>query len=241
VSYAQVPQPISYLASLTDVLLTSPANGEVLTYQSSSGKWVNNPTVGSVTSVSNSDGTLTISPSTGAVVASLNLAHANTWTAAQTFSSLITANGGIARPKIQQSFLASDITTTSTTPVSTGVGITISSIPTTSVLAFGFVIGRNDTTANSAVEFFIYRSIVGIPAKGSAPAGGDVNLCSAQLSSPSTSSGRSIPLFALDVGLTAGTTYYYYIGWEVAVSGTTGHLQSGLGVNGGSVLIAEPV
>lgn len=33
-----------------------------------------------VASVSNSDGTLTISPTTGAVVASINLAHANTWT-----------------------------------------------------------------------------------------------------------------------------------------------------------------
>lgn len=36
-----------------------------------------------VSSVSNSDGTLTISPTTGAVVASLALAHANTWTAKQ--------------------------------------------------------------------------------------------------------------------------------------------------------------
>lgn len=39
---------------------------------------------GAVTGVSNSDGTLTISPTTGAVVSSLNLAHANTWTALQT-------------------------------------------------------------------------------------------------------------------------------------------------------------
>lgn len=39
---------------------------------------------GGVTSVSNSDGTLTISPTTGAVIASLNLAHANTWTGKQT-------------------------------------------------------------------------------------------------------------------------------------------------------------
>jgi hypothetical protein len=39
---------------------------------------------GAVSSVSNSDSTLTISPTTGAVVASLNLAHANTWTGAQT-------------------------------------------------------------------------------------------------------------------------------------------------------------
>lgn len=44
------------------------------------------PGGGSVASVANSDGTLTVSPTTGAVVASLNLAHANTWTGAQTFS-----------------------------------------------------------------------------------------------------------------------------------------------------------
>jgi len=46
------------------------------------------------TSVSNSDGTLTISPTTGAVVASLALAHANTWTAQQTFSAIV--DSGIA-------------------------------------------------------------------------------------------------------------------------------------------------
>jgi hypothetical protein len=37
-----------------------------------------------ITSVSNTDSTLTISPTTGAVVASLNLTHANIWTAVQT-------------------------------------------------------------------------------------------------------------------------------------------------------------
>ena len=41
---------------------------------------------GAVSSVSNSDGSLTVTPTTGAVVASLNPAHANTWTATQTFS-----------------------------------------------------------------------------------------------------------------------------------------------------------
>jgi fibronectin-binding autotransporter adhesin len=39
-----------------------------------------------VSSVSNGDGTLTITPTTGAVVAVLALGHANTWTAAQTFT-----------------------------------------------------------------------------------------------------------------------------------------------------------
>lgn len=43
---------------------------------------------GAVTSVSNSDGTLTISPTTGGVIGSLDLAHANAWTAPQTFSAI---------------------------------------------------------------------------------------------------------------------------------------------------------
>ena len=41
---------------------------------------------GAVTSVSNSDGSLAISPTTGAVVASLNVGHANDWSATQTFA-----------------------------------------------------------------------------------------------------------------------------------------------------------
>ena len=45
------------------------------------------PATGSgVNSVSNVDGTLTVSPTTGSSVASLNLAHANTWTGNQTFN-----------------------------------------------------------------------------------------------------------------------------------------------------------
>jgi len=46
-----------------------------------------------VTSVTNSDGTITISPTTGNVVASLNLGHANTWTALQTFGNDISFGG----------------------------------------------------------------------------------------------------------------------------------------------------
>ncbi len=50
---------------------------------------------GSISSVSNANGTLTISPTTGAVIASLNLSHANTWLALQTFSlSTISITGG---------------------------------------------------------------------------------------------------------------------------------------------------
>ncbi|MHB1909772.1 MAG: beta strand repeat-containing protein [Nitrososphaerales archaeon] len=48
-----------------------------------------------VSSVSNSDSTLTISPTLGAVVASLNLAHQNTWTALQTFNAGISGSGNL--------------------------------------------------------------------------------------------------------------------------------------------------
>ena len=48
---------------------------------------------GNVSSVTNSDSTLTVSPTTGAVVASLNLTHANTWTALQTFGTDISIGG----------------------------------------------------------------------------------------------------------------------------------------------------
>jgi hypothetical protein len=52
-----------------------------------------NVTGANVSSVSNADGTMTISPTTGAVVASINLAHANTWSASQTFSAAMTYGG----------------------------------------------------------------------------------------------------------------------------------------------------
>lgn len=57
-----------------------------LTYVEVSGGGAN------VTSVSNSDGTLTISPTAGSVVASLALAHPNTWTGLQTITNASTTN-----------------------------------------------------------------------------------------------------------------------------------------------------
>jgi hypothetical protein len=49
-------------------------------------KWTALQLGGSVSSVSNSDGSLTVAPTTGAVVGSINLGHANTWTAVQQFN-----------------------------------------------------------------------------------------------------------------------------------------------------------
>lgn len=73
--------------------IQNPVTGEVLSFNGTT--WENTPAsdLGLVNAVSNSDGTLTISPTTGSVVASLNLAHANTWSAEQTFGAGITGTG----------------------------------------------------------------------------------------------------------------------------------------------------
>ncbi|KKU17993.1 MAG: hypothetical protein UX28_C0003G0171 [Candidatus Pacebacteria bacterium GW2011_GWA1_46_10] len=69
------------------------ATNDKIQFSHDGSTWSDLGTTG-VTSVTNSDGTLTISPTTGAVVASLNLGHANTWTATQTFAGL-TASGTV--------------------------------------------------------------------------------------------------------------------------------------------------
>jgi hypothetical protein len=74
----------------TNATVTVNAQGQLTSASSGSGG-------GSVNSVSNSDGTLTISPTTGSVVASLNLANANTWTAAQTFNAITTLGSGVVQ------------------------------------------------------------------------------------------------------------------------------------------------
>jgi hypothetical protein len=73
----------------------APNNGDLWTTSLGLFVQINGATIGplvstssaNVASVSNSDGTITFSPTTGAVVGSLNLSHANTWGAVQTFPS----------------------------------------------------------------------------------------------------------------------------------------------------------
>lgn len=85
----------SNVGSFTNASIT--VNGKGLITAASSGS-------AGATSVSNSDGSLTISPTTGAVVASLNVAHANLWTAAQTIT---LASPGAGAPAYSALFVAS--------------------------------------------------------------------------------------------------------------------------------------
>lgn len=87
---ASLPTPTTYMlawasdgASTTDCT-TGLGTTKVLCYYNGTA-WTAVSSGGAVSSVANSDATLTISPTTGSVVASLNLGHANTWTANQVF------------------------------------------------------------------------------------------------------------------------------------------------------------
>jgi len=82
---APPPTPFVGMVADADGVNWNPGSGAGL-YVYLGGGWVAFGVLTSVQSVSNTDGTLTISPTTGAVVASLNLAHANIWSATQTFS-----------------------------------------------------------------------------------------------------------------------------------------------------------
>jgi hypothetical protein len=79
---------------------SSPINGDMWSTATGLFFRLNGATVqlsssaGDVLSVSNSDGSLAVSPTAGNVIASLNVAHANTWTALQTDQGLTTTQPG---------------------------------------------------------------------------------------------------------------------------------------------------
>lgn len=94
-TYANVAALPASAADGTVAVTLDTDNLYVFNSGSSTWKLVGGPTIVGVASVSNSDSTLTISPTTGAVVASLNLAHANTWTAAQSINPSSTSANGL--------------------------------------------------------------------------------------------------------------------------------------------------
>lgn len=114
-----------------------------------------NGTGGGVTSISNSDGTLTISPTTGAAVASLNLGHANTWTAAQTFNAVVTLGDAVINA-VRVVTAAGAITVSATTDnviivnKTTGAATTVN-LPASPTTGLTYVIkdGKGDANTNN--------------------------------------------------------------------------------------------
>lgn len=99
----ELPSPVTDLTVVdtlqVDGYVIDPSNavaGAVLRYNST--KFVASLLTANVDSVTCNDSSLTISPNTGAVIANLNTAHANTFTALQTFSPHIVVDGYTINP-----------------------------------------------------------------------------------------------------------------------------------------------
>lgn len=120
--------------------------------------------------------------------------------------------------------LAAAYSTTSTTAVSSGFGVSLDS-PGASVEWRAALLAANNTAGDGAT-LTLYRSTAAIPAAGSAPGGSDTALASISLVSSAASQNQAAVLQGLDTGLAGGTTYYYYVA-IAALTGGTAQLDIG--------------
>src|SRR5258706_1896925 len=135
--------------------------------------------------VSNSDSTLTISPIIGNVVASLNLGHANTWTATQTFNATTTFN---FIPTINTSIIFNQggILGTYTNPIA------FTTIGTNSYFNSLTISGDNLAAATPFVDGWFFFHSYG----GSATTGGSQSLeVFSRLASPTSVSNPTVDRF----------------------------------------------
>ena len=124
-----------------------------------------------VNSVSNADGTLTVSPTTGAVVASLALGHANSWTATQTFTAIVTPiinsattlqhqSGGVAIADYGLTTAGVwTFTTSATLPAITNI-LTVTAANTGA--ANGILVNNSGTSSNSATIARLQAQLSGL-------------------------------------------------------------------------------
>jgi hypothetical protein len=130
-------------------------------------------------------------------------------------------NAGVGRAKIVNGVFSATgnistfasggavVSTTSSTPVSTGQGTSITPQVSTRIVVIMFAAWLDSTTANGLVTLNLYRNTTGIPAAGSAATGTALNGLAGQ--NPSTTRFIKSPLGAADTGLVVGTTYFYYL------------------------------
>jgi hypothetical protein len=130
-----------------------------------------------------------------------------------------TVSGGFLHPAGATASLGSTYTTTSTTFVSTGMGVSVVSPSTALSYLLAAIVSNN--TAGDGVSLALYRSTTGIPAAGAAPGTGDVAIWqSGELISSAANQQQAVATSDVDGGLAAGTTYYYYLAVEAVTGGT---------------------
>jgi hypothetical protein len=201
------------------------------------------PTLGQlvVQGPSNLDGATQVG-STLTVAGQASLNGGATMPAGQQFSNNGTIAGGVVNPQSgsvtgawtvggllgtahASASLGATYTTTSTTAVSSGFGVSIVSPGTVLEYQVAALVANN--TAGDGVQVTLYRSTTGIPAAGSAPGAGDVAVwTTTSLVSSSANQNQAASAVDLVSGLTAGTTYYFYLAVQ-AVTGGTASLEAG--------------
>ena len=206
---------------------------------------ITNSSLAAVNSVTNADGSLTFSPTTGAVVGSLNTAHANTFTALQTFGNYISfggaqlnvsslATGNIVKYNgtnwVNHSYnygQASNVSysTTSTTAVMLGAGFSLT--PTANTIVKLTMTGLlYNSVLLDTVSIGVQYGTGFPPAAGAAQTGTNV-LNMGPFTNGQVASTAGVPVSASVVisGLTIGTSYWFDF-YLAAGGGGTAYLKA---------------
>jgi hypothetical protein len=128
------------------------------------------------------------------------------------------APGAVGLPVVGSLAASYATTSTSTTGVSAGWGLPLT--PTASRVWIHGIVYISSNTSGAGAHNWVFRSTVGIPAAGTVPPSGDVIVWGQPFDaiSPAANQEVSLPVDFVDTGLTAGTTYYYYHSFAIAVS-----------------------
>lgn len=129
---------------------------------------------------------------------------------------------------VNQGGLPSATTTTSTNPVSTGMGVSITPQVDTQVLVWAGITGGSNTAA-VPVTFFLYRNTTGIPAAGTS-VGADpvVNGTGAVIQAAAAGQEVGIAMSQLNASLTVGTQYFYYVAYKTSNASDAARISFGV-------------